>query len=47
MERAPRPAHRVAAGLEQHEGTPVALDGRDVADFGVEQRRLGDQGQDA
>ena len=25
----------------------MALDGRDVADFGVEQRRVGDQGEDA
>ena len=47
VEGAPRPAHRVAAGLEQDERSPMSLDRRDVADFGIEQRRVGDQREDA
>ena len=43
----PRPAHGVAARFEKDEGAPMALDGRDVADLGVEQRRFGDEGENA
>ena len=47
VERASRPAHRVAARLQQDERPPVSLDRLDVADLGVEQRLFRDQGQDA
>ena len=47
MEGPPGPSHRVAARLEQHEGSPMAFDRGDVADFGVEKRLLGDDRQDA
>ena len=47
VEGAPRPAHGVAAGLQQDERAPMSLDRRDVADLGIEQRRVGDQREDA
>ena len=47
VEGAPRPAHGVAAGLEEDEAPPFAFHRRDVGDFGIEERRLGDDRQDA
>ena len=46
MEGAARPAHRVAARVEQHEAAPERVDGRDVGDFGVQHRRVGKHGDD-
>ena len=47
VQRAARPAHRIAARLQKNERTPMALDRRNVADLRVEQRRVGDKGEDA